>query len=183
MKAEAMWDKLANNWDSPDVSLGENDLRILEKLKKSSGEKVVSQSLLLPEIVNLTPGQITLLSEYLDFLQQIGLEIEIFGRDALVVKTVPATLSQVKISEMISDIADQLSDQNQTPSLQEKREKILASLACKAAIKANRLLSHEEVSALCRELEVTPFNLTCPHGRPITISFSLSEIERMFKRK
>ena len=84
---------------------------------------------------------------------------------------------------MISDIADQLGDQNQMPSLQEKREKILASLACRAAIKANRVLSHEEVGALCHELEATPFNLTCPHGRPITINFSLSEIERMFKRK
>ncbi len=156
---------------------------ILEKLKKSSGGKVISQSLLMPEIVNLTLGQIALFSDYLDFFQEIGLEIEIFGRDAIAVKAVPATLSQVKISEMISDIADQLSDQNQTPSLQERREKILASLACRAAIKANRFLSHEEVAALCRELEATPFSLTCPHGRPITINFSLSEIERMFKRK
>ena len=156
---------------------------ILEKLKKESGGKVISQSLLMPEIINLTPGQITLFSEYIDLLQEIGLEIEIFGRDAIAVKAVPATLSQVKISEMISDIADQLSDQNRMPSLQEKREKILASLACRAAIKANRVLSDEKVAALCRELEATPFNLTCPHGRPITINFSLSEIERMFKRK
>lgn len=156
---------------------------ILEKLKKAQSRKVVSQGLLMPEIVNLTPGQITLFSDYLEFMQTIGLEVEIFGRDAVAVKAVPATLSQVKISEMISDLADQLGDQNQTPSLQEKREKILASLACKAAIKANRALSHEEVFALCRELEATPFNLTCPHGRPITIHFPLSEIERMFKRK
>lgn len=156
---------------------------ILEKLKKESGDKVISQSLLMPEIINLTPGQIALFSEYVDLLQEIGLEIEIFGRDAIAVKAVPATLSQVKISEMISDIADQLGDQNQMPSLKEKREKILASLACRAAIKANRVLSNEEVAALCRELEATPFNLTCPHGRPITINFSLSEIERMFKRK
>ena len=156
---------------------------ILEQLKKSSGEKVISQSLLMPEIINLTPGQIMLFSEYVDFLREIGLEIEIFGRDAIAVKAVPATLSQIKINEMISDIADQLSDQNQMPSLQEKREKILASLACRAAIKANRVLSNEEVAALCHELEATPFNLTCPHGRPITINFSLSEIEKMFKRK
>ena len=137
----------------------------------------------MPEIINLTPGQIMLFSEYVDFLREIGLEIEIFGRDAIAVKAVPATLSQIKINEMISDIADQLSDQNQMPSLQEKREKILASLACRAAIKANRVLSNEEVAALCHELEATPFNLTCPHGRPITINFSLSEIEKMFKRK
>jgi DNA mismatch repair protein MutL len=156
---------------------------ILEKLKKTSGGKVIRQSLLIPEIINLTPVQITLFSDYIDFLREIGLEIEIFGRDAIAVKAIPTTLSQVKISEIIFDIADQLSDQNQMPSLQERREKILASLACRAAIKANRVLPHEEVAALCRELEATPFNLTCPHGRPITINFSLSEIERMFKRK
>ncbi len=156
---------------------------ILEKLKKTSGEKVVSQSLLMPEIINLTPGQITLFLECIELLQEIGLEIEIFGRDAIAVKAVPVTLSLVKISEIISDIADQLCDQNQTPYLQEKKEKILASLACRAAIKANKVLSYEDVAALCRELETTPFNLTCPHGRPITINFSLNEIERMFKRK
>lgn len=156
---------------------------ILEKLKKASGEKVVSQSLLMPEIVNLTPGQIALFPDYVEFLREIGLEIEIFGSDAVAVKAVPVTLAQVNLNEMISDIADQIKEQNQMPSMQERREKILASLACRAAIKANRVLSHEEVSALCRELEVTPFNLTCPHGRPITINFALSEIERMFKRK
>jgi DNA mismatch repair protein MutL len=156
---------------------------ILEKLKKSTPRQVFSQSLLILEIVNLTPGQIALFSEYIDFLREIGLEIEIFGKDAIVVKAIPATLSEIKISEMISDIADQLSEQNQMPSFEEKKNKILASLACRAAIKANNELSPEEIAALCRDLEETPFNLTCPHGRPITISFSLSEIERMFKRK
>lgn len=156
---------------------------LLEKLKKENAGKVASQSLLLPEIVNLTPGQVSMFSDYLDILRDIGLEIEIFGRDTIVVKAVPATLAQVKISEMISDIADQLGDQSESPTFREKREKILVSLACRAAIKANRSLAAEEVSALCRELESTSFNQTCPHGRPVTISFSLSEIERMFKRK
>jgi DNA mismatch repair protein MutL len=156
---------------------------ILERLKKTMGPNIISQSLLMPEIVNLTPGQITLFSGYIDFLREIGLEVEIFGRDAIVVKAIPAILSQVQVREIISDIADQLGDQNQMPSLQEKKEKILASLACRAAIKASTVLTSEEVAALCRDLEETPFNLTCPHGRPITINFSLSEIERMFKRK
>jgi DNA mismatch repair protein MutL len=156
---------------------------ILERLKKTMGPHIISQSLLMPEIVNLTPGQITLFSDYIDFLRELGLEIEIFGRDAIVVKTLPMILSQVQAREIISDIADQLGEQNQMPSLQEKKEKILASLACRAAIKGNSVLTSEEVAALCRDLEETPFNLTCPHGRPITINFSLSEIERMFKRK
>ena len=156
---------------------------LLEKLKKATPKQVISQSLLILEIISLTPAQITLFSECIDFLREIGLEIEIFGKDAIVVKAIPATLSEIKISEMISDIADQLKEQNQMPSLEEKKEKILATLACRAAIKANNILSEAEAEALCNQLEETPYNLTCPHGRPITISFSLSEIERMFKRK
>jgi len=64
-------------------------------------------------------------------------------------------LIEVQAKEIISDIADQLGEQNQMPSLQEKKEKILASLACSAAIKANTVLSSDEVAALCRDLEET----------------------------
>jgi DNA mismatch repair protein MutL len=156
---------------------------ILERLKKTAAQRVVSQPLLMPEVVSLTPGQVTLFSGYIEFLQEIGMEVEIFGRDAIVVKAFPAILPQIQPRELISDIADQLADQTQMPSLQEKKEKILAALACRAAIKANHVLSAEEVAALCRDLEETPFNLTCPHGRPISINFALGEIERMFKRK
>ena len=137
----------------------------------------------MPEVVSLNPSQVALFSDYIDFLRQIGLEMEIFGRDAIVVKALPAILSSIQPRELVNDIADQLSDQNRASSLQEKKEKIFAALACRAAIKANSSLSSAEVEALCRDLEATPFNLTCPHGRPISIKFSLSEIERMFKRK
>lgn len=156
---------------------------IFEKLKKSSVEKIVSQPLLLPEVVSLSPGQVALFSDNTDLLRQTGLEIEIFGRDAVVVKALPAVLPQARFREIITDIADQLADQNKLPDLQERKEKILASLACRAAIKANTTLTAEEVLALCRDLEATPFNATCPHGRPIIIKFTLGEIERMFKRK
>ena len=156
---------------------------ILEQLKKTAAQRIISQPLLMPEVVNLSPGQIVLFAGYIDFLQKIGMDVEIFGRDAIVVKALPAILPHIQPRELISDIADQLADQTSMPSLQEKKEKILAALACRAAIKANRVLSGEEVAALCRDLEETPFNLTCPHGRPISISFGLGEIERMFKRK
>lgn len=156
---------------------------ILERLKESSAKKAVSQPLLMPEVVSLAPSQIILFEGALPMLAEIGLDLEIFGRDTIVVKALPALLPHVLPSEIISDLADQLAgDQNQ-PSLLERKEKILASLACRAAIKANAALSSDEVSALCRDLEQTPFNATCPHGRPISVQFSLYEIERMFKRK
>jgi DNA mismatch repair protein MutL len=156
---------------------------ILERLKKTAMQKVISQTLLMPEVVSLSPGQIVLFAENIEFLQDIGIDIEIFGRDSIVVKSFPTMLTQIQANELISDIADQLGDQANMPSLKEKKEKIFAALACRAAIKASHILSDEEVAALCRDLEETPFNRTCPHGRPISISFSKSEIERLFKRK
>ncbi|MEN6624375.1 MAG: DNA mismatch repair endonuclease MutL [Smithella sp.] len=156
---------------------------IFERLKKSSGEKIVSQSLLLPEVVSLNPGQVNLFSGNMELLRHIGLEIEVFGRDAIVVKAIPAVLPQAQFREIITDIADQLEEQNKLPDLNERKETLLASLACRAAIKANTVLTPEEVINLCRDLETTTFNTTCPHGRPIIIKFSLGEIERMFKRK
>lgn len=130
---------------------------ILEKLKKASDKKPAAQSLLMPEIVNLTPGQMALLNDSLDFLKTIGLEIESFGRDAVAVKSLPAILSKVKISEIMYDIVDQLADQNRAPSLQERADNLLASLACKAAIKANRLLSRKKWTRCVANLRKHPF--------------------------
>ncbi len=156
---------------------------ILERLKKTGQQKIVSQQLLMPEIVSLPPQEIALFAGYLEILGEIGLEAEVFGKDALAIKAMPAILSGAQAKEIIMDIADKLKEQNQSSSLQRKKEEIYASLACHAAIKANQILSFDEVGKLCRDLEDTPFNTTCPHGRPISIKFSLSEVERMFKRK
>ena len=156
---------------------------ILERLKKASAEKTASQPLLMPEVVSINPAQISLFESALATLSDIGLELEIFGRDAVVVKAMPACLPHVPPGDIISDLADQLGDELKDPSIEERKEKILAQLACRAAVKANAALSAEEVASLCRDLEKTPYNATCPHGRPISVQFSLYEIERMFKRK
>ncbi len=156
---------------------------LLERLKISGSHNNISQPLLIPEVISLTPAQIDLFQDVLPFLREIGLDLEIFGRDAVVVKALPASLPQIPPGELIADLADQLGNHQAAPSLGERKEKILASLACRAAIKAHTSLSTTEVAALCRDLETTPFNATCPHGRPISVHFSLYEIEKMFKRK
>lgn len=156
---------------------------MLEKLKKTAGRREAGQTLLLPEVVHLTPGEYAVFEASIDWIREIGLDIEGFGHDTVVVRSIPAMLSHVSVKEMISDIVQQLKDENQASSLEDKKDKILASWACRAAIKAHCVLSPDEVRALCRELDETPFRLTCPHGRPVSISFSLTEIERFFKRK
>ena len=156
---------------------------LLERLKATHANQAVSQPLLMPEVVTLSAAQVSLLEESLNLLRGIGFEVEIFGRDAVAVKAMPAMLPYITPQEVIADLADQLADQQSALTLDERREKILASLACRAAVKANARLSPEEVAALCRDLEQTPFNATCPHGRPVSIQFSLYEIERLFKRK
>jgi DNA mismatch repair protein MutL len=66
--------------------------------------------------------------------------------------------------------------------LEERKEKMFALLACKGAVKANQKLSESEVAMLCRDLDATLFSSTCPHGRPVFISFTIRDMERMFKR-
>lgn len=156
---------------------------MLEKLKKTMESHSGSQSLLLPEVVHLTPGEYGLFEKAMDCIREIGLDVEAFGHDTVVVRSVPAILTSLSVKDMIADIAQQLSEQNPSPSIEDRKNKILTSLACRAAVKANHVLSQEEVRALCRELEETPFPLTCPHGRPVMVSFSFTEIERLFKRK
>lgn len=156
---------------------------MLERLKAASAGRGASQPMLVPEVVTVTPAQIVLLEEALPFLNELGLEMEIYGRDAVALKSVPACLPHIPAQEIVADLADQLRDGISSQPLEERKEKIMASLACRAAVKARSALLPEEVASLCSDLGTTPFNATCPHGRPISVRFPLSEIERMFKRK
>jgi DNA mismatch repair protein MutL len=111
------------------------------------------------------------------------MEVEPFGGDSVVVKALPAFLSQVEAQELIRDLLADCGEADRDLPLVERREKIFTSLAWRGAIKANRDLTGPEVSALCRDLDAIPHALTCPHGRPLAVSISLFDLERMFKRR
>lgn len=99
---------------------------ILERLKAATADRTLSQPLLMPEVVSLPPAQISLFEEALPMLVEIGMDLEIFGRDAIVVKALPASLPALLPYEIISDLADQLGDGQTKASFAERREKILA---------------------------------------------------------
>ena len=158
---------------------------LFDKLKKGSsatGEKVISQRLLMPELVSLSPGEYSVLMEYTEILEDAGIETEPFGEKTVIVKSVPAMLSHSEPKKLFFDILEELSKVERALGLEERMEKMFALLACKGAVKANQKLSQSEVAMLCRDLDATTFSSTCPHGRPVFISFTIRDMERMFKR-
>lgn len=154
-----------------------------KKEKAMSVEKMISQKLLIPEIVSLSPGEFTVIAESIKVLENVGIEVEPFGEKTVIVKSVPAVLAHVEPKGLFLEIIEELSNTERPMGLEERQEKIFALLACKGAVKANQRLSEGEVALLCRDLDATPFSSTCPHGRPVYISFKQRDIDKMFKRK
>ena len=111
------------------------------------------------------------------------MEVEPFGGDSVVVKALPAFLPQLEAQELIRDLISDCGEPDHALALNEKREKIFTVLACRGAVKANRRMTGPEVAALCRDLDAIRHGLTCPHGRPIAVSISVVDLEKMFKRR
>jgi DNA mismatch repair protein MutL len=143
---------------------------------------MMSQRLLIPEVVSLSSGEFAVIMASMKVLEQMGIEVEPFGEKTVIVKAVPAMLSHVEPKGLFFEILEELSNAERTLGLEERQEKLFALLACKGAVKANQKLSEAEVMRLCRDLDATQFSSTCPHGRPVYVSFGLRDIERMFKR-
>ncbi|MDW3224092.1 MAG: DNA mismatch repair endonuclease MutL [Paracoccaceae bacterium] len=156
---------------------------VYEKLKRQMSENgVARQALLIPEIVELSVNDCARLIEIADQLEKFGLVIEPFGGSALAVRETPAILGQVDAKAIISDILDELSDQNCSNTLQVRIEAILSRIACHGSIRSGRWMRAEEMNALLRDMEATPHSGQCNHGRPTYVELKLSDIERLFGR-
>ena len=156
---------------------------VYEKLKKQMAESgVATQSLLIPEVIELSANDCMRLLEIAEELRQFGLVIEAFGGDAIAVREVPAILGTVDARGMILDILDELADQNASNLVQAKVEAILSRVACHGSIRSGRRMRAEEMNALLREMEATPHSGQCNHGRPTYVELKLADIERLFGR-
>jgi DNA mismatch repair protein MutL len=158
---------------------------LFEKLRaeaeRPSG-RALCQPLLIPEVVSLTPREMTLLDGFVDVLGDAGLEVEPFGGDTVVIKAMPAILDWAEPAAILSDLIADLSE-GQPATLSERRGKLLAFLACRGAVKAGQQLSAMEVRRLCDDLAATPYPQSCPHGRPVWVTIGLAEMEKMFGRR
>lgn len=156
-----------------------------ERMKKDLAEGGVKrQGLLLPEVVELDAARVRRLAEKADDLAALGLVLEPFGGTAVIVQEIPALLAgRLAIPDFIKDLADDLAEWGTAASLREKLEHVCATMACHGSVRAGRALTREEMNALLRAMEATPFSGQCNHGRPTYIELRRSDIERLFQRK
>ncbi len=157
---------------------------VYERIKKElSNTGVARQMLLLPEVVELPDDDVALLGSRAGEISELGLSVEPFGSDAVVVRETPAVLGEVDAASLVRDLVDGLRDIDDTLALRERLADVCGTMACHGSVRAGRRLSVEEMNALLREMEATPHSGQCNHGRPTYIELKLSDIERLFGRR
>ena len=157
---------------------------VYEKLKEQAKDnKIEVQALLVPEILEFSEPEILVLMEYKDNLSRYGLKINQFGINSIAVQEIPAILNSENIKKLIVDILDELTDLENSDTLEKKINAVLSRIACHGSIRSGRMLRTEEMNSLLREMENTPNSGQCNHGRPTHISIRMSDIERLFGRR
>jgi DNA mismatch repair protein MutL len=157
---------------------------VYERMKHALAEGgIARQPLLIPEVVSLDPAEVTRLSTRTSELAELGLIIEAFGPDAVIVREMPAMLGKADIAGLVRDLADDIAETGNALSLKERLEEVAGTLACHTSVRAGRRLNADEMNALLREMETTPHSGQCNHGRPTYVELKLSDIERLFGRR
>jgi DNA mismatch repair protein MutL len=157
---------------------------VYERMKRMlANGGVKTQMLLIPEIVALDPAEAEGLLARAKELAELGLVIEPFGPGAVAVRETPALLGQVDAAGLLRDLADDVAELGQAHALKERLEEVCASMACRGSVRAGRRLTGEEMNALLREMEATPFSGQCNHGRPTYVELKLADIEKLFGRR
>ncbi|WP_134700461.1 DNA mismatch repair endonuclease MutL [Ammoniphilus sp. YIM 78166] len=151
-------------------------------LARLNEEEVEMQELLFPLSIDLSLKEVKQVQEKMEWFKEIGLELEPFGAQTFLVRACPRWFVAGEEEALIHEMVDMIVSGESKINTLKLREKAAIMMSCKAAIKANRHLNHQEMEGLLDKLRITDSPYTCPHGRPIIIHFSKYEIEKMFKR-
>lgn len=159
--------------------------RILLQQMKSAWDKPefwTSQQLLIPKVIAITRMQATRIDELKPQLERLGLEIDQYGDEQVIVRGVPAILHKADFESLVPELLNDLDPNDEAQALQQKRDQILAGMACHGAVRAHRMLSLSEMNALLRQMEHTEFASQCNHGRPTWRAFPLAQLDKLFAR-
>ncbi len=157
---------------------------VYEELKaQRQGAGITTQPLLVPDIVDLDPVSLARLAAEADFLGELGLVLEPFGASAVMVREVPAPLAGGSTARLVRDVVDGLAGTPADEGLEERNNRVLATMACHHSVRAGRSLRIAEMDALLRSMERGLNSAQCNHGRPTHVELKLKDIERLFGRE
>lgn len=160
---------------------------VYERLKRAlANGGIARQILLIPDVVELNGDAAASLSAASGELERLGLVIEPFGVSSVLVREVPAPLGTCNLKDLLADLAAELAEaesENENQLLAGRLDHVLSTMACHGSVRAGRRLNPEEMNALLRDMEQTPFTGQCNHGRPTYIELKLADIEKLFSRR
>jgi DNA mismatch repair protein MutL len=149
---------------------------------KVFGKTLEVQRLLVPDAVTLPPAEAAAVIEARDVLAELGLHVEPFGGDTVLVTSYPAMLAFVRPAELLKKVIDMLLTEGKTLERRDLLDEMLHMMSCKAAVKAGDPLAPEEITALLEQRELYQDTHHCPHGRPTALVFTREELDKRFKR-
>ncbi len=153
--------------------------RLLSKMRDS---RIEVQTMLLPVNIELPSKESLVLQSNLDNFKELGFDIESFGENSFVIRSVPSILSKDDCKQAVKDIIDKLVSEQRGTGFDEVINKMILVMSCRGAVKAGQILSIEEMGSLLKELMNTERPFTCPHGRPIALTIEKGQILKGFLR-
>ncbi|OHB60068.1 MAG: hypothetical protein A2167_08415, partial [Planctomycetes bacterium RBG_13_46_10] len=144
--------------------------------------KLESQRLLIPESLEITDAQVDILKTNAELIEKLGIELVPFGPRVYAIQAFPTMLARADTIDFVRDLIDLLTEKGVGLDPERLLDEVLNMAACKAAIKAGQRLSNSEIEQLLADRQQVDYAGRCPHGRPTTIKFSLSDLEKQFKR-
>jgi DNA mismatch repair protein MutL len=157
---------------------------VYERLKRASDARarLPSQPLLIPHTLAATAAELATADAHQDALAELGLDVAVLSAGTLVVRSRPAALPDADLTELVRAVLADLAEHGGSRVVQRARDELLATMACHAAVRANRRLALPEMDALLREMEATERSDTCNHGRPTWRQVTLKELDALFLR-
>lgn len=149
---------------------------------KLSVRNSISQALLEPLTLDLAPAQWASVQQHRNLLEQVGFDLEPFGGQTLIIRSIPGILKNRELREALVEILDEMSE-GKAPLEKDSEARLITAICKGAAIKGGQLLSLDEMRALIRDLENTSSPRTCPHGRPTMVQLNMGQLEREFGRR
>jgi DNA mismatch repair protein MutL len=153
-----------------------------QHLEARRAGKVESQRMLMPMILELAPRQLVIYEKIAEELSANGFEVELMGPRSVAIQAAPAGITGSDAEKLLTEILDGIERENAAISIETLQAKIAASTACHAAIKVNMPLDQTKMEWLLSALAKTDCPMSCPHGRPVVLRYSVKEIEKAFHR-